>query len=67
VAIEPLRGSNREVGIKKNWLDGRWTSAVTLYRINRSSIVATDPANALYRIQVGENHVQGVRQTLPAK
>jgi iron complex outermembrane receptor protein len=59
VAIEPLRGSNREVGIKKNWLDGRWTSTVALYFISRSSIVATDPANALYRVQVGENHAQG--------
>ena len=59
-AIAPLKGANREVGIKKNWLDGRWTSAVALYYITRSGIIATDPNNSLYRIQVGENHAQGV-------
>ncbi|OGX90326.1 TonB-dependent receptor plug domain-containing protein [Hymenobacter coccineus] len=58
--IDPLRGSNRELGVKKNWLDGRWTSAVAVYYLTRSSIAATDPANSLYRIQVGENHAQGV-------
>jgi iron complex outermembrane receptor protein len=59
-AIDPLQGANRELGVKKNWLDGRWTSAVALYYITRSSIIATDPNNSLYRIQVGENHAQGV-------
>lgn len=59
-AIDPLRGTNRELGVKKNWLDGRWTSAVAVYYITRSSIIATDPNNSLYRIQVGENHAQGV-------
>jgi iron complex outermembrane receptor protein len=58
--LDPLRGSNREVGLKKNWLDGRWTSALALYHITRSSIAAVDPANSLYRIQVGQNHAQGV-------
>jgi iron complex outermembrane receptor protein len=59
-AISPLKGTNREIGVKKNWLDGRWTSAVALYYITRSGILATDPNNSLYRIQVGENHAQGV-------
>jgi iron complex outermembrane receptor protein len=59
-AIDPLKGANRELGVKKNWFDGRWTSAVSFYYITRSSIIATDPNNSLYRIQVGENHAQGV-------
>lgn len=58
--LAPLRGTNYEVGVKKNWLDGRWTSAVAVYYLTRSSIAAVDPANSLYRIQVGENHAQGV-------
>jgi len=58
--LDPLRGSNHEVGLKKNWLDGRWTSSLALYYLTRSSIAAVDPANSLYRIQVGQNHAQGV-------
>ena len=59
-SISPLRGSNREVGIKKNWLGGRWTSTVAAYYITRSSIVATDPTDTRFRLVAGENHSQGV-------
>jgi iron complex outermembrane receptor protein len=58
--LDPLRGSNHEIGLKKNWLDGRWTSTAALYYLTRSSISAVDPANSLYRVQVGENHAKGV-------
>ncbi|GAB3763006.1 TonB-dependent siderophore receptor [Spirosoma pomorum] len=59
-AIRPLEGTNREIGIKKNWFNGRWNTTVAFYRINRSNAIATDPNNSLYRIQVGANHAQGV-------
>lgn len=59
-AIRPLKGVNHEIGIKKNWMDGRWNTTVAFYHINRSNIVATDPDNALYKVQVGETKSQGV-------
>lgn len=59
-AIRPMQGVNREIGIKKNWFNGRWNSTLSLYRINRSNIIATDPNNAQYRIQVGQTMAQGV-------
>ncbi|QJD79617.1 TonB-dependent receptor [Spirosoma rhododendri] len=59
-AVRPLQGVNREIGIKKNWFNGRWNSTLSVYRINRSNIIATDPSNAQYRIQVGQTMSQGV-------
>ncbi|MDO7848194.1 TonB-dependent siderophore receptor [Hymenobacter sp. M29] len=59
-SIDPLKGINREVGVKKNWLDGRWTSAVAVYYITRSNIIAPDPTDSRYRLVAGENHAQGV-------
>ncbi len=59
-AIRPLQGVNRELGMKKDWLDGRWNTTLSFYHIRRNNIVATDPANALYRLQVGETHAKGV-------
>jgi iron complex outermembrane receptor protein len=59
-AVRPLLGVNREIGIKKNWFNGRWNSTLSVYRINRSNIIATDPNNAQYRIQVGQTMSQGV-------
>lgn len=59
-AIKPLNGVDREIGIKKDWLDGRWNTTLSVYRISRSNTIATDPNNGLYRIQVGESTAQGV-------
>lgn len=59
-AIRPQQGINREIGVKKNWLNGRWNTTLAYYRINRSNAVATDPNNSLYRVQVGENHAEGI-------
>ncbi len=59
-SIRPLQGVNQEIGIKKDWLEGRWNTTLSVYNIHRSNIVATDPNNALYRLQVGETHSRGV-------
>ncbi|WP_420153388.1 TonB-dependent receptor domain-containing protein [Siphonobacter sp.] len=59
-AIRPLEGINREIGMKKDWLDGRWNTTLSVYHIHRSNIVATDPNNALYRLQVGKSHSKGI-------
>ena len=58
--IQPQKGTNREIGIKKNWLNGRWTTTLSVYQINRSNTVATDPINSLYRVQVGESQAKGI-------
>ena len=58
--IQPQKGTNHEIGVKKNWLNGRWTTTFAVYQINRSNTVATDPTNSLYRVQVGESHAKGI-------
>lgn len=63
-AVSPLRGENREIGIKKNWLGGRWNTTLSVYRINRANIIATDPNNSLYRIQIGETSSQGIEMDI---
>lgn len=59
-AIKPMRGRSAEIGLKKNWMEGKWNSTVAVYDISRSNIMQTDPDNALYRIQVGETASRGV-------
>ncbi|MDQ1090100.1 TonB-dependent receptor [Siphonobacter sp. SORGH_AS_1065] len=59
-AIRPLEGLNREIGLKKDWLEGRWNTTLSFYSIKRNNIVATDPNNALYRLQVGKTHARGI-------
>jgi iron complex outermembrane receptor protein len=58
--IKPLSGVNHEIGIKKNWLDSRWNTTLSVYKIKRAHIVSADPDNALYRVQVGETSSKGL-------
>ncbi|MCD8539244.1 MAG: TonB-dependent receptor [Leadbetterella sp.] len=58
-AITPMKGENREVGIKSNWLGGRWTSTLSVYSLKRTGIVSGDPDHPQYRIQVGETGATG--------
>ncbi len=41
--FDPVTGTNMEVGIKRDWLNGKWNSAVTVYQINRDNVLAADP------------------------
>ncbi|MBP1649881.1 MAG: fhuA 1 [Bacteroidetes bacterium] len=59
-SIEPMKGRSAEIGMKKNWMNGRWNTTFALYDIQRSNIMQTDPDNSLYKVQVGETAARGV-------
>ena len=59
-AIQPMKGRSAEIGMKKNWMNGRWNTTIALYDIQRSNIMQTDPDNSLYKVQVGETASRGV-------
>ncbi|WP_290792810.1 TonB-dependent receptor [Flavihumibacter sp. UBA7668] len=41
--FDPVTGTNMELGIKRDWLNGKWNSAVTVYQIKRDNVLAADP------------------------
>ncbi|RZL61841.1 MAG: TonB-dependent receptor, partial [Pedobacter sp.] len=59
----PLTGTNYEAGVKKDWLDGKWNTTVSVYRIVKQNELASDPTNTAgqnYSIIIGEKRAQGV-------
>ncbi|RZL49397.1 MAG: TonB-dependent receptor [Pedobacter sp.] len=59
----PLTGTNYEAGIKKDWLDGKWNTTVSVYRIVKQNELAADPTSAPgqnYSIVIGEKRAQGI-------
>lgn len=59
----PLTGTNYEAGIKKDWLDGKWNTTVSVYRILKQNELAADPTNTAgesYSIVIGEKRAQGI-------
>lgn len=58
--FDPITGTNKEVGIKREWLDGRWTASVAAYQITKNNVLAPDPINQFFSVQLGQTKTQGV-------
>lgn len=61
--IKPLTGNNTEVGVKKDWFDGKWNSTLSIYRITKNNELTSDPTNAAgesYSIVLGEKISEGI-------
>lgn len=41
-AFDPLTGTNVELGIKKDWMDGKWNSTLAVYQITRDNVLTAD-------------------------
>lgn len=64
-AFDPLTGTNLELGIKRDWANGRWNSTVAAYQITRTNVLTADldhpnPAGGYYNRQSGEQRTRGV-------
>lgn len=62
--VKPLTGNNMEIGVKKNWLNGKWNTTLAVYRILKnnelvSSPIQTNP-NTILSIELGQKRAQGV-------
>lgn len=61
--IDPITGTNYEVGIKKDWFDGKWNTTLAAYRIVKQNEITGDPSNKAgetFSIVVGEKRAQGI-------
>ncbi|HIK06850.1 MAG TPA: TonB-dependent receptor [Trichormus sp. M33_DOE_039] len=58
--LEPERGTQYEVGVKGEFLDGRLAATLAAYHITKSNIGTTDPANPDFSIPVGKQRNQGI-------
>ena len=59
-AAEPERGTQYEVGIKADFLQGKVSSTLALYELTRSNVVTSDPNDPFASIQTGEQRSRGV-------
>lgn len=62
-SMEAMKGTNLELGVKKEWLSGRLNSTLSVYHIKRKGTIVRDPvSNRAY--QLGENISRGVELDL---
>ncbi|MEA5505971.1 TonB-dependent receptor [Halotia wernerae UHCC 0503] len=58
--LEPERGTQYEVGVKGEFLDGRLAATLAAYHITKSNIATTDPNDSESSIPIGEQRNQGI-------
>lgn len=70
-SFHPIVGSNLELGVKKDWANGRWNTALSVYQITRNNVLTTDlehpirdtagnPTGQFYSRQSGQQKTKGV-------
>jgi iron complex outermembrane receptor protein len=59
-AFKPTRGTQYEVGVKADFLDGRLSSTLAAYQITKANVTTTDPNNPEFSIQTGEQRSRGI-------
>lgn len=42
-SFDPVTGGNIELGVKRDWLKGKWNSAIAIYQITRNNVLTGDP------------------------
>lgn len=63
--IKPLNGNNLELGIKRDWLEGKWNTTLSAYQITKNNVMAADPDPShtpwgVYSVQVGQVKTKGI-------
>ncbi len=58
--FDPITGNNKELGLKREWLGGLWTTSLAAYRITKNNVLTSDPSNPNFSIQLGQTQTEGV-------
>ncbi|OBV36849.1 TonB-dependent receptor [Janthinobacterium psychrotolerans] len=67
--VRPLQTDLQEVGYKQDWLDGRFFTTASLFRIEQRNQLTLDPADpaGLRQLQVGKQRNQGMELELQGR
>lgn len=58
--FEPEFGEQIEVGIKRDWFEGRLSTTLAVFELTRANVLTPDPDNSNFSIQTGEQRSRGV-------
>lgn len=60
---KPITGNSAEIGLKRDWLDGKWNTSLSVYRILKQNELTADPSNQSnesFSIVLGEKKAEGI-------
>ena len=59
---KPLTGNSYEIGLKRDWFNGKWNTTLSIYNIRKDNAISSDPTDPTFRYSIldGKTGVQGV-------
>jgi iron complex outermembrane receptor protein len=58
--VNPITGNNFELGVKRDWFDGKWSTSLSAYRILKNNQLVGVPGNTNEVVQLGQTKTQGI-------
>jgi iron complex outermembrane receptor protein len=62
--VKPVTGNNFELGAKRDWFDGKWSTSLSAYQILKNNQLVADPdhndPSDNYVIQLGQTKTRGI-------
>ncbi|WP_157243561.1 TonB-dependent siderophore receptor [Algoriphagus resistens] len=61
--VKPITGNNMEIGLKRQWANGRWSTTLTAYQILKRNELTADPnspPNSGLSVELGEKTAKGI-------
>lgn len=58
--LVPVTGNNVELGIKRDWFGGKWSTTASVYRIIRNNVVTAVPGPVYKVVQSGQTQTEGI-------
>jgi iron complex outermembrane receptor protein len=58
--FKPEEGEQLELGVKREWMDGRLSTTFAIFDLVRKNVSTSDPENANFSIQTGEQRSRGL-------
>ncbi|WP_325643823.1 TonB-dependent siderophore receptor [Chitinophaga sp.] len=61
--IKPKTGNNLELGLKRDWMNSKWSTTLSVYRIIRKDELRSDPNNGQneqFSVVLGQTKTQGI-------
>lgn len=59
-SFKPITGTNHELGLKREWAGGLWTTTLAAYRITKNNVLTADPNHQNFSVQLGQTQTQGI-------
>ncbi|GGZ32217.1 ferrichrome-iron receptor [Echinicola pacifica] len=59
---KPITGNNMELGLKRDFFEGKWSTSLSAYRILKNNQLVSDPddATGIFSLELGQTRTQGI-------